>query len=153
MVHVWGGAWNINAKPSIEKDYDIKEGYHYFQSENKKNKFLEIIDKPEYSNQGIVRDIKYGNLTHYRTIFVGTMRYKDKEFTIHHDFGYEYDPNDAYFDMIKTTNIVAAENLSVNYFFDEEDEDEKTLMDELKKCGVDYLMISRRGGKDIHYRV
>ena len=65
----------------------------------------------------------------------------------------EFDPNDAYFDMIKTTNIVAAENLSVSYFFDEEDEDEKTLMDELKKCGVDYLMINRKGGENIHYRV
>ena len=26
MVHVWGGAWNHNAKTSIEKDYGIKEG-------------------------------------------------------------------------------------------------------------------------------
>lgn len=97
MIHVWGGAWNDDANPSIEKDYGIKEGYHYFQSENKKNEFLEIINKPEYRHQGIVRDIKYGNLTHCRTIFVGTMRYKDKEFTIHHDFGYEYDPEDVKF--------------------------------------------------------
>ena len=29
MIHVWGGAWNHDANPSIEKDYGIKDGYHY----------------------------------------------------------------------------------------------------------------------------
>lgn len=65
----------------------------------------------------------------------------------------DFNPSDAYFDMIKATNIVAAENISVNYYFDEEDEEEKTLMDELKKCGVDYLMINRKDGENIHYRI
>lgn len=36
MVHVWGGAWNPNANPSIEKDLGIKEGYHYFATEKEK---------------------------------------------------------------------------------------------------------------------
>ena len=62
----------------------------------------------------------------------------------------DFSPSDAYFDMIKATNIVAAENISVNYYFDEK---EKTLMDELKKCGVDYLMINRKDGENIHYRI
>lgn len=65
----------------------------------------------------------------------------------------DFNPSDAYFDMIKATNIVAAENISVNYYFDEEYEEEKTLMDELKKCGVDYLMINRKDGENIHYRI
>lgn len=97
MIHVWGGAWNDDADPSIEMDYGIKEGYHYFKSEKEKNAFLEIINKPEYCNQGVARDIKYGNMTHYRTIFVGTMQYKDKEFIIHYDFGYEFSLENAEF--------------------------------------------------------
>ena len=75
MIEVWGGAWNKNASPSIEKDYGISQGYYYFTKEKAKNKFLEIIDMPIYSNQGIARDIKYGEMTHKRTIFVGKYEY------------------------------------------------------------------------------
>lgn len=97
MVHVWGGAWNKGANPSIEKDYGIKEGYHYFDTEEEKNKFIDIINKPEYSRQGIARDIKYGYMSHKRTVFVGTLKYGDKEFVIHYDLGCEYSEENAIF--------------------------------------------------------
>ena len=79
MVKVWGGAWNKDASPSIEKDYGIAKGYYYFTEEKAKNKFLEIINTPIYSNQGIARDVKYGELSHKRTIFVGKYEYKGKK--------------------------------------------------------------------------
>ena len=47
MIHVWGGAWNHDANPSIEKDYGIKEGYHYFNTEEEKNRFK--IPMPQVS--------------------------------------------------------------------------------------------------------
>ena len=97
MIHVWGGAWNHDANPSIEKDYGIKEGYHYFNTEEEKNKFLEIINKQEYSDQGLMRDIKNGYMSHKRTIFVGTFKYEDKEFVLHYDLGYEYEDESAIF--------------------------------------------------------
>ena len=101
MIHIWGGAWNSDANPSIEKDYGIQEGYHYFKTEEEKDRFLEIINKPEYRNQGLMRDIKYGFMTHKRTIFVGTFKYKDKEFVLHYDLGYEYEEDAAIFYFTK----------------------------------------------------
>lgn len=101
MIHIWGGAWNSDANPSIEKDYGIHEGYHYFKTEEEKDRFLEIINKPEYRNQGLMRDIKYGFMTHKRTIFVGTFKYKDKEFVLHYDLGYEYEEDAAIFYFTK----------------------------------------------------
>ena len=95
MIHIWGGAWNSDANPSIEKDYGIQEGYHYFKTEEEKDRFLEIINKPEYRYQGLMRDIKYGFMTHKRTIFVGTFKYEDKEFVLHYDLGYEYEEDAA----------------------------------------------------------
>lgn len=89
-VHVWGGAWNNDANPSIEKDYGIKEGYYYFKSQKAVDKFLSIIAQFRYSRQGIGRNIKSGEMTHKKTIFVGTYTYLEKEFTIHYDLGYEY---------------------------------------------------------------
>ena len=53
MVHVWGGAWNSDAYPSIETDYGIKEGYHYFDTEKEKDEFVEIINKPRRTNYSI----------------------------------------------------------------------------------------------------
>ena len=101
MIHIWGGAWNSDANPSIEKDYGIHEGYHYFKTEEEKDSFLEIVNKPEYRNQGLMRDIKYGFMTHKRTIFVGTFKYEDKEFVLHYDLGYEYEEDAAIFYFTK----------------------------------------------------
>ena len=101
MIHIWGGAWNNDANPSIEKDYGIQEGYHYFKTEEEKDRFLEIINKPEYRYQGLMRDIKYGFMTHKRTIFVGTFKYEDKEFVLHYDLGYEYEEDAAIFYFTK----------------------------------------------------
>jgi len=101
MIHIWGGAWNSDADPSIEKDYGIQEGYHYFKTEEEKDSFLEIINKPKYRNQGLMRDIKYGFMTHKRTIFVGTFKYEDKEFVLHYDLGYEYEEDAAIFYFTK----------------------------------------------------
>ena len=42
MVHIWGGDWNKNANPSIEKDLGIKEDYHYFKTEEK-NEFCKHL--------------------------------------------------------------------------------------------------------------
>lgn len=101
MIHIWGGAWNSDANPSIEKDYGIQEGYHYFKTEEEKDRFLEIINKPEYRYQGLMRDIKYGFMTHKRTIFVGAFKYEDKEFVLHYDLGYEYEEDAAIFYFTK----------------------------------------------------
>lgn len=97
MVHIWGGAWNEDATPSIENDLGVKEGYHYFNTEQEKDNFCRLLDNPAYTNQGLVRDIKYGYMTHKRTIFVGKFAYRDKEFVLHFDFGYEYPEESAIF--------------------------------------------------------
>lgn len=97
MVHIWGGAWNYNANPSIEKDLGIKEGYHYFKTEEEKNEFCKHLHNPIYKSQGLMIDEKYGVMSHKRTIFVGTFKYKDKEFVIHYDFGYEFEEENAIF--------------------------------------------------------
>lgn len=101
MVHIWGGAWNDDANPSIEKDLGIKEGYHYFDTEEEKDRFCELLNNPIYSKQGIARDVKYGIMTHKRTIFVGTFKYKDREFVLHYDFGYEYPEEQAEFQFLE----------------------------------------------------
>ena len=97
MIHIWGGAWNHDANPSIEKDLGIKEGYYYFDTEEEKDEFLRSLNNPIYSKQGIARDIKHGIMTHKRTIFVVTFKYKDKEFVLHYDLGYEYPEDSAEF--------------------------------------------------------
>ena len=97
MIHIWGGAWNSDANPSIEKDLGIKEGYHYFKTEKEKDRFLELLNNPIYKNQGLMTDIKYGTMSHKRTIFVGTLKYENKEFTIHYDCGYEFPDEQAIF--------------------------------------------------------
>ena len=97
MVKVWGGAWSENADPSIEKDYGIKEGSHYFDTKEEKDKFVSILNKPVYRKQGMMMYERYGEMTHKRTIFVGTFEYKGNKFTIHYDLGYEYPDEDAEF--------------------------------------------------------
>lgn len=99
MIKVWGGAWNFDASPSIEKDYGIKEGYYYFVDEKAKDAFLEIIDNPIYSNQGIARNVNYGVMSHKRTIFVGRYQYKNRFFVVHYDFGFEYPDESAIADF------------------------------------------------------
>ena len=89
LVHIWGGAWNEDANPSIEKDLGIKEGYHYFDTEKEKDAFCALLNDPKYTSQGLMVDIQYGVMSHKRTIFVGTLKYKDDEFIIHDDFGYD----------------------------------------------------------------
>ena len=101
MIHIWGGAWNSDANPSIEKDLGIKSGCHYFDTEEEKDKFLKLLDNPIYSKQGMAKDIKYGYMTHKRTIFVGTFKYKDKKYVLHYDFGYEYPEEQAKFQFIE----------------------------------------------------
>ena len=95
MVHIWGGAWNKDANPSIEKDLGIKEGYHYFKTKEERDRFLKLIK--QYSSQGLVWDLREGEMTHKRTIFVADLKYKDMVYTIHCDFGYEYPEEQAIF--------------------------------------------------------
>lgn len=104
MIHVWGGAWNDDAATSIEKDYGIKEGYYYFTNEEAKDAFLELIDNPIYSNRGVAKDIKYGAMSHKRTIFVGQYQYGDRFFVIHYDLGFEYPDESAVFYFTEGNN-------------------------------------------------
>lgn len=97
MVHIWGGAWNHDANPSIEKDLGIKEGYHYFETEECKNFFCNLLKNSVYEKQGIMVSEKYGVMSHKKTIFVGTLKYQGKEFVIHYDFGYEFEEDRAIF--------------------------------------------------------
>ena len=97
MAHIWGGAWNKDANPSIEKDLGIKEGYHYFKTKEERDRFLKLIKQYKYLNQGLVWDLKEGEMTHKRTIFVADLKYKDMVYTIHCDFGYEYPEEEAIF--------------------------------------------------------
>ena len=95
MAHIWGGAWNKDANPSIEKDLGTKEGYHYFKTKEERDRFLKLIK--QYSSQGLVWDLREGEMTHKRTIFVADLKYKDMVYTIHCDFGYEYPEEEAIF--------------------------------------------------------
>ena len=97
FIHCWGGAWNDDASPSIEKDHGIKAGYHYFQDKDEKEAFVAILNKPEYKTQGIVFTEECGEMSHKQTVFVGTFAYDGKEWTIHYNFGYEFAVEDAIF--------------------------------------------------------
>lgn len=95
MVHCWGGAWNPGANPSIEKDLGITMGYHYFTDEKEKNCFIQFLNIYRYKQQGIVFTVDYGEMSHKRTVFVGTFRYQDKDYILDYDFGYEFSEEDA----------------------------------------------------------
>lgn len=97
MVHIWGGAFNSDANPSIEKDHGVTEGYYYFSTQKEKDDFIALISEPKYSDQGLISKVIYGDMSHKRTIFVATFEYLGKEFIIHYDFGYEFEENQALF--------------------------------------------------------
>lgn len=142
MVHIWGGAWNSDANPSIEKDLGIKDGYHYFKTEKEKNDFCKMLDIPKYANQGLARDIKYGYMSHKRTIFVGRFVYKEKEFILHFDFGYEYPEESAVF--LFTENNYSCDCIRSIFIRDEYGEDAMPELDcgneiELKEYHFEYL--------------
>ena len=136
MVHIWGGAWNKDANPSIEKDLEIKEGYHYFKTEGERDGFLELIKQDKYSNQGLVWDLKEGEMTHKRTIFVADLKYKDMVYTIHYDFGYEYPEEKAIF-MFEEGNY----NCDCNRSLFIQDEYGENAIDELN-CGEEIKMVN-----------
>lgn len=94
MVNIWGGAWNDDANPSIEKDLGIKEGAYYFETEKELDKFCEMLRQPKYYNQGLMIDKHVGELSHKATVFVGTFEYQGTQFTIRHRFVNEY-PTDS----------------------------------------------------------
>lgn len=97
MLHIWGGAWNKDSDPSILKDYNINEGYHYFQNKEDRDNFVSILRNPIYSRQGLMIDEKYGEMSHKRTIFVYQLKYKDKTYDLEYDFGYEFEEDRAIF--------------------------------------------------------
>lgn len=97
FVHIWGGAWNHDATPSIEKDLGIKPGAYYFKSEKEKDAFITQLRNPIYYNQGLMIHVEEGIFSHKRTIFVGTFKYKGKEFVLHQDMGPEYPEDSAIF--------------------------------------------------------
>ena len=97
MVHIWGGAWSKDANPSIEKETGIKEGYYYFSTKEAKDAFVKFVSTPVYKKQGVMFRTESGDMTHKRTIFVGTLKYKDAEFIIRDDLGYEYPEDSAIF--------------------------------------------------------
>lgn len=112
MIHIWGGAWNKDANPSIEKDLGIKNGYYYFDTKREADAFITLISVPKYKNQGLMIDKNYGQMTHKRTIFVGTFEYLGKQFVLHFDFGYEYPEDSAEF-MFTTGNYGCDCNRSI----------------------------------------
>ena len=136
MVHIWGGAWNKYANPSIEKDLGIKEGYYYFKTEEERDRFLELIEQTKYLIQGLVWDLEEGELTHKRTIFVADLKYKDMVYTIHYDFGYEYPEENAIF-MFKDGNYSCDCNRS-SFIQDEYGENAIDVLD----CGEDIKMLN-----------
>ena len=89
-IEVWGGAWNVKANPSIEKDYGISEGVHYFKTEEERDSFLKIINEMKYRSQGLMDIISYGYMKHKKTVFVGNFEYKNQSFIVRYDFGYDY---------------------------------------------------------------
>lgn len=93
FVDVWGGAWNKDANPSILKDYGINKGAHYFKTMEEKERFMHILKR--YQRQGMAYFEKEGEMSHKRTIVIATYKYYDKEYTVEHDFGYEYEAEDA----------------------------------------------------------
>ena len=136
MAHIWGGAWNKDANPSIEKDLGIKEGYHYFKTKEERDSFLKLVKQDKYSNQGLVCDLKEGEMTHKRTIFVADLKYKDMVYTIHYDFGYEYPEEVAIF-MFEEGNYSCDCNMS-SFIQDEYGEDAIEELD----CGEEIEMIN-----------
>ena len=134
MAHIWGGAWNENANPSIEKDLGIKEGYHYFKTKEERDRFLKLIK--QYSSQGLVWDLREGEMTHKRTIFVADLKYKDLVYTIHCDFGYEYPEEEAIF-MFEDGNYSCDCNRSLFI----QDEYGENAIDELD-CGEDIEILN-----------
>ena len=134
MVHIWGGAWNKDANPSIEKDLGIKEGYHYFKTKEERDRFLKLIK--QYSSQGLVWDLREGEMTHKRTIFVADLKYKDMVYTIHCDFGYEYPEEEAIF-MFEDGNYSCDCNRSLII----QDEYGENAIDELD-CGEEIKMVN-----------
>lgn len=136
MAHIWGGAWNENANPSIEKDLGIKEGYHYFKTKEERDRFLKLIKQYKYLNQGLVWDLKEGEMTHKRTIFVADLKYKDMVYTIHCDFGYEYPEEEAIF-MFEDGNYSCDCNRSLFI----QDEYGENAIDELD-CGEEIEMLN-----------
>ena len=52
------------------------------------------------------------------------------------------------------TNVIYAEDLSVDYMnFDDDDKEGKALIAEAKNANILYLTISRKTRRDIHYAV
>ena len=134
MAHIWGGAWNKDANPSIEKDLGIKESYHYFKTKEERDRFLKLIK--QYSSQGLVWDLREGEMTHKRTIFVADLKYKDMVYTIHCDFGYEYPEEEAIF-MFEAGNYSCDCNRSLFI----QDEYGENAIDELD-CGEEIEMLN-----------
>ena len=136
MAHIWGGAWNKDANPSIEKDLGIKEGYHYFKTKEERDRFLKLIKQDKYLIQGLVWDLEEGELTHKRTIFVADLKYKDMVYTIHYDCGYEYPEEEAIF-MFEDGNYSCDCNRSLFI----QDEYGENAIDELD-CGEEIKMLN-----------
>ena len=134
MAHIWGGVWNKDANPNIEQDLGIKEGYHYFKTEEERDRFLKLIK--QYSSQGLVWDLREGKMTHKRTIFVADLKYKDMVYTIHCDFGYEYPEEEAIF-MFEDGNYSCDCNRSLII----QDEYGENAIDELD-CGEEIEMLN-----------
>ena len=82
-------------RPRLKKIMELRRDIIILPKKKAKNKFLEIINTPIYSNQSIARDVNYGELSHKRTIFVGKYEYKGKWFVIHYDLGFEYPDKSA----------------------------------------------------------
>lgn len=113
MVHIWGGAWNEDANPSIKKDLGIEEGYYYFTTLEERDAFIKKLKKPMYQSQGLMIDCVEGELTHKRTVFVGVFEYDGTRYVCHDDFGYEY-PSESVVYMYEHGNFSCDCNRSLH---------------------------------------
>lgn len=109
-LKIWGGAWNSDAVPLIEKNLGIKEGSYYFDTLEKVNEFKKKLEP--YKSLGIVSSSDYGYMKHKPTIAILNLKYKEKEYNIKHIFENEYPEESAIF-MFTQGNYSCDCNLSL----------------------------------------
>ena len=109
-LKIWGGAWNSDANPSVEKDLGIKEGSYYFDTKEEFEDFERKLDP--YRSQGIASSGDYGYMRHKSTIAKVRLGYKGQLYDIKHNFRNEY-PEDSAIYMFTQGNYSCDCNLSL----------------------------------------
>lgn len=88
FLKFWGEVENDNW---IEKDLGIKEKNFWFLSSKERNDFKNKLEKvAEKHKVIIVFEEKEGKLTHKKTILFADLKYRNKNYKVKEDFGYEF---------------------------------------------------------------